>query len=328
MATRIPVMPQAPVDPVMNPAARGAPVNAGYWSSAKNPDGTLKATAPPAAPARVDPHAAAAAASVVGTAPPWLRSQDVDFNARNNVTLTNPSYDDLSPISTDFSGDAKRASDAAYKGATQYFDEDFGRDRASLESKLANQGFAVGSEGYNNELSRMQRGQDAARENAAYMAQGVGHQQAGDLLMRALAARQSSVGERNNVADRLYNQSMGVAGLKLGRQGQITQGQAAAGGNAASRYATDASTQLGLRRLGLDQDTMDFGQLMALTQSARGGVNMPNFGAPQPLDVSGAYQIAGANNNAAQNRAAQDRAGLYGLGAGALGALGSYFNGY
>lgn len=315
-----------PVPPTARARAPAAATNPGYWGKATNPDGTLAgaagATNIGVRPPPVD-------TSVVGTAPPWLRTQGVDYNDASNVTLTNPSYDDLAPISTDFSGDAAKGADAAYKGATQFFDKDFAKSRADLETQLQNSGFAVGSEAYNNELDRMERGQNAARENAAYAAQGVGFSQSGDLLQRALAARAASVGERDNQADRLYNQSMGVAGLKLGRSGQITSAQAAAGSNAASRYSTDANTALALRRLGLDQDTMDFGQLMALTQSARGGVNMPNFGAPQPLDVGGANQIASANSNSAAARAGADRAGLYGLGAAALGGFGNYLtNGY
>jgi hypothetical protein len=74
----------------------------------------------------------------------------------------------------------------------------------------------------------------------------------------------------------------------------------------------------------MTQDSTDFNQLMALINSSRGGVNVPNFGSPQPLDVSGANGIASGNANANAGRNASDNASLAGLG-GAL--LGGYFRG-
>jgi hypothetical protein len=85
---------------------------------------------------------------------------------------------------------------------------------------------------------------------------------------------------------------------------------------------------LSLRNLGLQQDGMDFQQLMALINGSRQGVNMPNFGGTSPLDVTGANQIASTNNNAQQNRDAADRGALAALGGAALGAGVNYFNGY
>jgi hypothetical protein len=292
----------------------------------------------PAAPGAA-PATPTAPQSVIGSAPPWLQTQKVGTPVGTNVTLTNVDMGGLPDVPTDFSGDAQRGADAAYKGATQFFDEDFGRDRSALESHLINQGFAPGSEAFNNEMGRMQRGQDAARENAAFQAQGVGFAQSGDLLQRALAARAASLGERTNMADRIYGQTMGVANLALGSKGQDTAAKAAissSGASAgASRYATDAGrdkasldAELALRNLGLASNNQDFTQAMAMAQMARGGVNMPNFGNPAPLDVGSAYGIASNNSNAAAGRDASDRAGLYGLGAAALNGIGRSFGGY
>jgi hypothetical protein len=260
-------------------------------------------------------------------------------------------------LDLDFAGAAQRGADAAYEGATQFFDEDFGADTASLTNQLVNQGLQPGTEAFDRQMSLMQRGQNAARTQAAYQAQGVGHQQAGDLLMRALQSRQqmageqgqnaamnlagraSLMGERERDADRLFNQSLGTAGLAAGVRGQdvnrdmnlqSTSAQmAAASNNAANtRYGIDTNRDLSLRNLGLQQDGMDFNQLMALLGGARQGVNMPNFGGTSPLDVTGANQIAANNNNAQQNRDAADRGALAALGGAALGAGVNYFNGY
>lgn len=281
-------------------------------------------------------------------------------------------------LDLDFNDAAKRGADAAYKGATQYFDEDFGRDTQAMRTQLINQGLTEGSAAYNSEMSRLQRGQDQARTGAALQAQQVGHSQAGDMLMRALQSRQQMAaeqgqnagmalgargaltgeqlasaglasnargqltGERERDADRMFGQSMGVAGLGMTARGQdmgqnaalqANSTQAAAAANAASntRYGIDTNRDLSLRGLGLQQDQMDFNQLLQLIGGARGGVNMPNFGGAQPLDVGGANQIASSNNNAQENRDAADRQALANLGATALGNVnwGQIFtNGY
>lgn len=198
----------------------------------------------------------------------------------------------LPAIDTDFTGQAQAGADAAYRGATQFMDEDFTRDTDALESRLINQGFTRGTEAFNNEMGRLTRGQMAARQSAAFQAQGVGHGQAGDLLQRALAARAALGGERERGAERDM-----------------------------SRYGIDTQAELSRRGLGLSEDNMSFQQLLQLIASSRGGVNMPNFGSPAPLDVGGAYGIAGTNANNAANRAAYDRNGLYQLGGAALSGI-------
>ncbi len=238
-----------------------------------------------------------------------------------NVSPHATDWSGIAGLQTDFEGASRNASDAAYRRATQFFDEDFGRDRAGLESQLANQGFARGSEAFNTELNRMERQQNAARSNAALSAQQIGHQQANDLFGRSLAARGMLGGERERSADRRFSQEMGIANLGLGARGQDL-----------NRYGIDSSRQttmdtaglgadLRLRELGLAEDGQGFNQLMALLSGARGGVNVPNFGNPNPLDVGGAYGIANQANNSQLNRDAQDRTNLYNLGGAALSGI-------
>jgi hypothetical protein len=215
-----------------------------------------------------------------GTSPPpggptggqsrW--DQDLDFSGLNG-------------IDTDFTGAATKGADAAYKGASQFFDEDFGRERQANESRLLAQGLQPGSEAFETAMSRMERGQNATRQNAAFQAQGVGHQQAGDLLLRALQTRQQGVNEKFGSTDR-----------RLAGRGQDLQ-----------RDTTGLNATLANKRFGLDEDNQSFQQLMQLLAASRGGVNMPNFGGVAPLDVGGANSIASSNSNAAANRDATDR---------------------
>lgn len=332
--------PAAPVDPAAPAPAAPAGQRQMFTDmvAAQNARSAARGGGAPApgAPAtltRGSSPAGPTASPLVGNAPPWLQSAGVlAYKGGPSVTMTNVDMAGLPEIDTDFSGAAKRGADAAYKGATQFFDEDFARDRSGMENKLINQGFAPGTEAFDNAMGLMLRGQNAAYQNAGFMAQGVGHAQSGDMLVRALTSRRDLLGERERMADRIYGQTMGVAGMDLERRGQDSGSQAAranaqASANA-SMYATDAASrgraldaELGLRELGLRTDQMSFDQMMTLADSARGGVNMPDFGAPAPLDVGSAHQIASGNANAAENRRASDRAGLYGLGAAALGGF-------
>ncbi len=218
----------------------------------------------------------------------------------------------LPSLDTDFAGAAAKGADATYKGATQFFEKDFGRDRAALETQLMNQGFVRGTEAFDNEMEKLTRSQNATRENAGFTAQGVGHAQAGDLLQRALASRASLVGERERGADRTFGQSATGAQLGLNARGQDISSDVA-------KYGTDASAALALRRLGLDENSQQFQQLMQLIASSRGGVNMPSFGAPAPLDVTGANSIAASADANRQKINAANKQALYGLGAEALG---------
>lgn len=400
-------MSQEHYDQVQGNAATDAARVSAFSGGASQPgaaNGSTPTGANPTAGAPVaPPPVAGQPAADPGVAPPWLRDNANAISTTNtpawaggpNITqsavdrsgmpaIEQGSVDrnglpDLSQgldtsgfadFDSDFAAASQRGADAAYRGATQFMDEDFGRDRAALESQLTNQGFARDSQAFKDELSRMERGQSSARQSAAFQAQGVGHQQAGDLLMRALDTRRlqgseagqdaatrlssrgmlggertgdvdrrfdQSMGARGLMgaegaqdADRRYNQTLGIANLGLGARGQdraVEQAMQSASGQAAAANAAAASNNynanlnrdLRLRELGMGQDQNDFNNMMALINASRGGVNMPNFGAPQPLDVGSANQIAGNNSNAAANRAAADRAGLYGLGGQVLG---------
>lgn len=313
----------------------------------------------------------------MGPMPSWDQyapTDSWDYNMNFDTPQFRSSLDtsNLTPLNTDFSGLAKSGADAAYKGASQYFDTDFGRERDATQQRLANMGLVPGSEAYNEEMDRMERGQNSARENAAFQAQGVGFDQAQRAFLQALQSRQQQVSEQGldanmglGAANLAMQGRLGLRGQNLSARGQdigaatsrygtdigallqrygidvgantsrygsdnslraAVQGAAASTrnaelGSATSRYGMDINGELGRRQLGLSGDQQDFNQLMALISMGRGGVNMPNFGSPNPLDVTGAYGIANQANRNSMDYGAANNAGLYGLGATLLGGL-------
>jgi hypothetical protein len=215
-----------------------------------------------------------------------------------------PEWTGLNDIDTDFSGAAARGADAAYKGATQFMDGDFSKEREQTRSQLVAQGLQPGTEAFETQMERVERGQNAARTNAAFTAQGVGHSQSGDLLMRALQARKDRVGEQATSA------GLGLQGRgqdisrDISHRGMDISDRNTNRGLDLSRDTTGINAELASRRLGLDSDDQDMRHLIQLIAGARGGVNMPNFGAPGSLDVTGAHGIASGNANAAAGRSA------------------------
>lgn len=63
-------------------------------------------------------------------------------------------------------GDTQKTQDALYRRATQYYDQNFDRSQAALETKLQNQGLTQGSEAYANALTQFNQGKDTAYADA------------------------------------------------------------------------------------------------------------------------------------------------------------------
>lgn len=63
-------------------------------------------------------------------------------------------------------GDTQATQDALYRRATQYYDKNFDRSQAALETKLQNQGLTQGSEAYTNALDQFNQGKDTAYADA------------------------------------------------------------------------------------------------------------------------------------------------------------------
>lgn len=63
-------------------------------------------------------------------------------------------------------GDTQKTQDALYRRATQYYDQNFDRSQAALETKLQNQGLTQGSEAYANALRQFNQGKNTAYADA------------------------------------------------------------------------------------------------------------------------------------------------------------------
>lgn len=64
-------------------------------------------------------------------------------------------------------GDRQTIADALYRKATQYMGQEFGDQERALETKLQNQGLAMGSEAYDNAMRNFQQTRGQAYEGAA-----------------------------------------------------------------------------------------------------------------------------------------------------------------
>lgn len=76
----------------------------------------------------------------------------------------------------DYNMQGSKAGQAAYDRQMAYLQPDFDRDRTSLGDRLANQGLPMGSEAYNDEMTRMDKSQDFTKQQAAREAEGTGSQ--------------------------------------------------------------------------------------------------------------------------------------------------------
>lgn len=114
-------------------------------------------------------------------------SGDIGSSNRTRTTSLSPQiqklvdtlsgYGDAGPMSTDFSGDAEKVERATYDRAMSLLNPDIERDQRRLETKLVNQGLPIGSEAYNDEMTRQSRSVNEARTRAAMDAVGAGRQE-------------------------------------------------------------------------------------------------------------------------------------------------------
>jgi hypothetical protein len=70
----------------------------------------------------------------------------------------------------DIAGGNQSMSDALYKKATQYYDQNFGNQEKSLDAKLQNEGLTQGSEAYKNAMDQFQQNKNSAYDAAAWQA--------------------------------------------------------------------------------------------------------------------------------------------------------------
>lgn len=178
---------------------------------------------------------------------------------------------------------------AAYSAQTQYLDPQFAQGQSSMESQLANQGLAPGSQAYNNAETNFNNSKNQAYSNAANQSVLTGSQIGSQMLNNNLAA----VGEQGN----LLNQQ----GTALNQQG------------------TNLGQQASLAQLPYSQLSSLAGLVPGNTGTAQSAANPANIAQGFQNQYQGelnAYNTAtGASNSS--------KSGLFGLGSAAIPALSS-----
>lgn len=106
----------------------------------------------------------------------------------------------LGKLSTDFSGDAKRAQQAFYESAVGQLRPEFQKQRGQIEQRLADQGLPMGSKAYQEELNRLEQQQN---------------NQLGQLSQESVQAGSAE-------ADRLAKLAMALQGQQFNTQAGLT----------------------------------------------------------------------------------------------------------
>lgn len=240
------------------------------------------------------------------------------------IDNTTVDYATLPGLEEDFTGMGDRVRSALFQRTSGLLNPEHERAREATAQRLANAGIPEGSERWNEEMDRLDQQRALSLERAGLDADVAAGDEMGRLFQMALARRQQLGGERERGADRAYSQTLGTraqfAGERLGQAGidaniaaANAQAGATASGHALQAAQAAAANDIARGRLGLDADEQAFTQWLRSGQFAREGVNMPNFGTPIPLDVTGAAGVAQSGANARTADDAARRAGYWGL---------------
>lgn len=118
------------------------------------------------------------------------------LDARNKLASSLYDYGSgLGAVNTDFSEDAGKVERATYDRITGLLNPDIERDQRRLDTRLSNLGLPIGSEAFNDEQTRFQRGVNEARTNAALDAVGAGRQEQSRLFDINQRARSQPINE-------------------------------------------------------------------------------------------------------------------------------------
>ena len=245
------------------------------------------------------------------------------------------------PGLNDFSAERQRVEDALYSRATSRLDPRFQQAQTDLETQLANQGIARGSEAYTKAMDDFSRQRTDAYSSAMNDAILAGGQEQSRLFGQGLSARQQGFGEGlantslwNQSQQQAYEQAQGRAGFANAAQQQLF-GQGLTNANltnaARSQFFNEGLSNAALQNTARQNMLNERSWLRNLPlQEAQmlmgmGQVRGPEYqgAAPvgvQPTDVQGP---ALAQWNAANQANMNATSNLFGL-AGALGAAQIY----
>lgn len=150
--------------------------------------------------------------------------------------LRNPmSFDGLPNTNRDYSADRKNVEDAVYSRMTSRLDDRMGRDLSGMESKLANQGIAKGSEAWSAAMKDFDYGKNDAYQAAKDQAIIAGGNEQSRMFGMDLQGRQQGIQERSLARSQPVNELATLLGLG----GNVQTPQFTSGGTGASVQPVD-----------------------------------------------------------------------------------------
>ena len=238
----------------------------------------------------------------------------------------------------DFSEDRARVEQATFQRATGLLNPEFLRQQNRLEQNLANRGLPAGGEAFDDEFGRFEDSRNRALQSAAFQAVQAGGTEQSRLFGLASSARAQQLGEmvqdaaqRFGVRSVEYQEALAAFNQAIQARG-VEFGEAQFGSNLGfqTRQQALAEELQGLnlnnvaRAQGIDEQSLlrssQFNELASLLGLSQ--VQLPQFNAPQPIDVIGPAALAQNSALVQQQIAAQQQSdfmsGLFGLGSTAI----------
>lgn len=189
-------------------------------------------------------------------------------------TLANPL--DLSTLpAAPVADDAARqqVQDALYARATAQLDPMYDQQRRQLETKLANQGFAIGSEGYNNAINNFEQNRSNAYESALQDAIAGGGAEQSRLFGLESTARQNALQEQLTQRNQPINELAALLGTSSGvsvPQFSSVPQTAVSGTDVTSAINNNYNAQVGAYNAQQQSNNSTMGSLFGLAGSALG----------------------------------------------------------
>lgn len=187
----------------------------------------------------------------------------------------------LPELSTDFSGDASRMEDATYQRALGLMNPEFDRQQSQMENRLVQQGIPIGSEAYNDEMGRFEKGRNEAQLAAALESVGAGRQEHSRMFDVNQRARQQGVAEQGQdfgmthtarqqgISDRQLerNQPYNELAMLMGR----TPNMQTMNAPQTAQYQMAAPDRMGAEQLAYQGQLNNYNQQMNANSQKKGG---------------------------------------------------------
>lgn len=167
----------------------------------------------------------------------------------------------------------QQTQDALYARAKAQLDPMYDQQRRQLETKLVNQGFAIGSDGYNNAISRFEQTRSNAYEAALQDAIAGGGAEQSRLFGLESTARQNALQEQLTQRNQPINELAALLGTSSGVQvpqfSSVPQ-TAVAGTDVTSAINNNYNAQVGAYNAQQQNNNASMGSLFGLAGSALG----------------------------------------------------------